>query len=225
MKRQSFSALASTSAYFKRNLQKKNLSLTIHELPHPLKHQQAGFRRKPAQNHVIKCKKKKDLWVKGNIDSNKKSKQYINRHKKKAYTVCIWNYMEEPDLMLEYLKKRFGEVSAQASKTPLLSGKHYLFPLIIHWEMSCLLKVSVKLILITRGKAAILSCQPRQCPVPVSAAESLLSGATGSVWGKRQKTNGKCFFAAVEESPRSTTKKMLFQQGCCGSDVSRTYLT
>lgn len=101
-------------------------------------------------------------------------------HSKKN-TVCIWNYVEKPDLVLIYLKKRFGEVSAQVSETPLLSGKHYLFPLIIHWEMSCPLKASVKLILITRGKAAVLSCQPRQCPAPVSAAESLLSGATGSV--------------------------------------------
>lgn len=82
MKRQSFSALASTSAYFKRNLQKKNLSLTIHMTYSPLKHQQAQFRRNPEQNHVIKCKRK-DLWVKGNINSNQKSEQYMNRHSKK----------------------------------------------------------------------------------------------------------------------------------------------
>lgn len=74
--------------------------------------------------------------------------------------------MEEPDLVLVYLKRRFGEVSAQVSETPLLSGKHHLFPPIIHWEMSCPLKESGKLILITRGKAAVPSCQPRQCPVP-----------------------------------------------------------
>lgn len=95
----------------------------------------------------------------------------------------------------------------------------------MHWEMSHPLKVSVKLILITRGKAAVPSCQPRQCPAPVSAAESLLSGATGSVWGKRHETSGKCFFAAVEESPGSTTEKMLFQEDCCGSDAPKTYLT
>lgn len=88
--------------------------------------------------------------------------------------------------------------------------------------MSCPLKMSVKLILITEGKAAILSCQPRQCPAPVSAAESLLSRATGSVWGKRRRTSGKCFFAAVEESPGASTEKMLFHKDCCGSDVSKT---
>lgn len=88
--------------------------------------------------------------------------------------------------------------------------------------MSCPLKVSIKLILITEGKAAIPSCQPRQCPAPVSAAESLLSGATGSVWGERQRTSGKCFFAAVEESPGTSTEKMLFHKACCGSDVSKT---
>lgn len=63
--------------------------------------------------------------------------------------------MEEPDLVSVYLKKKFGEVSAQVPKTPLLSDKHYLFLVIIQWDMSYPLKVSVKLILITRGKAAM----------------------------------------------------------------------
>lgn len=93
MKRQSFSALASTSAYFKRNSQKKNLSLTIHmTYPRPLKHQQAWSRRNPAQNHVTKCKRK-DLWVKGSINSNQKSEQQINRHTKKntqCASATIW---------------------------------------------------------------------------------------------------------------------------------------
>lgn len=79
MKRQSFSALASTSAYFKRYLQQKNLSLTMHmTYPHPLKHQQTSTRRNPAQNHLTKCKRK-DLQVKGKINSNQTSEQYIKK--------------------------------------------------------------------------------------------------------------------------------------------------
>lgn len=53
----------------------------------------------------------------------------------------------------------------------------------------------------------------------------LLSGATGIIWGKKQKTRDKCFFAALDKSTRSTTEKMLFQEDFCGSDDSKTYLT
>lgn len=137
--------------------------------------------------------------------------------------------MEEPGLVLVYPKKKFGEVSAPVSERPLLSDKHYLFPLIIHWEMSCPLKVSVKLILITRGKAAIPSCQPshllEDSAHRLSLQLNLCCQEQLAVFEERDKTSGKCFFAAVEEFPRSTTEKVLFEEDCCGSAVSKTYLT
>lgn len=130
-------------------------------------------------------------------------------------------------------EKQFEEVSAAASETPYSLTSATLLPLtnmmenIFIFKRSSPLKASVKLTLSIRGKPAIPICQSSHLLEGSAHRLSPQLNASRqeqpSVFeGTDEKTRGKCFFAAAEESTRSTTKMTLFQENLCGFDVSKT---